>query len=74
MNERLGGTLRFARPRWWTGVARILDLGGVFDSYNMGPSAELDARALSSDWALVGHDLRLVMENARQGELFADRI
>ena len=48
----------FARPSYLTGVARILDLGGQFDAYNVSRTpAEADVRAIMSDWAMVGLDL-----------------
>ncbi|MBV8774177.1 MAG: hypothetical protein JO166_17865 [Deltaproteobacteria bacterium] len=49
----------FARPSFWSGVARLIDLWGWFDSYNLGQSAEeSDVRALYSDWRIIGQDLR----------------
>lgn len=49
----------FARPSFWSGAARLIDLWGRFDSYNLGRSAEeSDARALYSDWRITGQDLR----------------
>jgi hypothetical protein len=53
----------FATPSFASGAARVLDLGGTFDEYNSSATAaEADARALWSDWAVVGEDLRLAME------------
>jgi hypothetical protein len=49
----------FARPSFWSGVGRILDLFGKFDTYNVSRSdEETDMRALYSDWRIVGQDLR----------------
>ena len=48
----------FAMPSFRSGVARVFDLFGVFDTYNDGPTDHLaDARALHSDWHVVGQDL-----------------
>jgi len=56
----------FARPSFGSGVARALDLGGVFDGYNTSPSeAEADQRAIGSDWLVVGKDLGEVLEQAK---------
>jgi len=49
----------FAMPSWLSGVARLVDLWGVFDWYNMSRTPqEADARAMYADWAIVGQDLR----------------
>lgn len=48
----------FALPSVWSGAARVLDLFGVFDTYNDSPSDALaDSRAIYSDWHMVGQDL-----------------
>lgn len=48
----------FARPSFWSGIARTLDMWGVFDEYNSSPLGSLaDYRALRSDWRAVGDDL-----------------
>ena len=48
----------FAMPSVWSGAARVLDLFGVFDTYNDSPSDDLaDARAIYSDWRITGQDL-----------------
>jgi hypothetical protein len=48
----------FARPSFLGGVARLLDLGGQVDVYNQSATpSEADARALYSDWRMVGEDL-----------------
>jgi len=49
----------FARPTFWSGVGRLLDLWGKFDVYNTSRSPEeADARAIYSDWRVVGQGLR----------------
>lgn len=66
----------FARPSWLSGFARLVDLFGVFDSYNQSRSGEeADARASYADWYIVGHDLHVACRKFRtasgQGELFS---
>ena len=48
----------FAMPSAWSGAARLLDLFCVFDAYNESASDTLaDARAVHSDWHVVGQEL-----------------
>ena len=48
----------FATPSFLTGVARLLALSGRFDVYNDSDDEALaDARAIYSDWRMVGQDL-----------------
>jgi hypothetical protein len=48
----------FATPSWLSGAARSLDLFGQFDEYNESPTEEAaDAKALFSDWRIVGNSL-----------------
>ena len=52
----------FAMPSFLTGVARLFDLYGQFDTYNDSTNDDLaDARALYSDWRIVGQDLAAAM-------------
>ena len=60
MNENFG--LLFATPSLLEGMARTLDLGGTFTSYNTARSAaEADFLALRSDWRAVGEDFDTVL-------------
>ena len=62
-----------ARPSFWTGAARVLDLFGLFDRYNISRTPfEADARALYSDWSIIGQDIRQAMEGTpyQQQKLF----
>lgn len=55
-----------AVPSALSGVARILDIGGTFDSYNSSSTEdEADAKAHGMDWQLVGDDLRRAIYDAR---------
>ena len=59
MFERHGSrhraTFLFATPNWWSGAARVLDMGGTFDAYNS--HDEADVIALWMDWNAVGDAL-----------------
>jgi hypothetical protein len=59
----------YARPTFAAGAARLFDFGGLFDSYNESVTdEEADAKAISSDWALVGADILnalVVFENSK---------
>lgn len=53
----------FARPSFLTGIARIIDVRGTLNKYNSSSSESLaDCRALFSDWATVGDDLRAAIQ------------
>ena len=66
--------LTFAKPSFWEGFARVLDLGGTFDRDDMplSISEENDAALLAayedylaqaSDWYAVGADLHHAIMN-----------
>ena len=56
-------TFLFAIPNFISGCARILDIGGVFDIYNESRDGDAaDARAVYSDFKMVGQDLQWAME------------
>lgn len=76
MHSRMGDWSRiqtdflFAQPSFLSGVARVLDLFGTFDEYNVSPTpAEADYRALRSDWAKVGQDLQAAMNDLEAAAL-----
>lgn len=51
--------LLFARPSFLEGLARVLDIGGTLQEYNRSPTpVDADDRAIRSDVAAVGNDLR----------------
>ena len=53
----------FAHPSALSGAARLLDLAGLFDSYNNSHDpGEADIKALLSDWYIVGKDLRIAIK------------
>jgi hypothetical protein len=56
----------FARPSFASGVARALDIGGVFDDYNRSQNQdEADCRALQGDWIAVGHDMQKAIDSTK---------
>jgi hypothetical protein len=49
----------YARPTFLEGLARILDLGGTLEEYNVSSSpSDADTRALQADWLAIGDDLK----------------
>lgn len=52
----------FTRPSFLSGMARSLDLAGVYTRYNVSRDGdEADRRALAADVAALGADFRLVL-------------
>jgi hypothetical protein len=49
----------FAQPSKVSGLARFFDFAGAFDAYNGSATPdEADAKAMHSDWAVVGDSIR----------------
>ncbi|MBW4039309.1 MAG: hypothetical protein HIU91_10620 [Acidobacteria bacterium] len=47
-----------ASPSLISGAGRLFDWYGQFDEYNISRTPdEADARAIASDWAIVGNDI-----------------
>ena len=64
MPPEMQTTFLFALPSMLSGVARLLNFSGWFDSYNEGETSETaDAMALYSDFRMVGQDLQKAMES-----------
>jgi hypothetical protein len=58
-NETVRSNFLFAMPSAAEGLARLVDFGNTFDSYNATPApGDPDARALAQDWLAVGDALR----------------
>lgn len=52
----------FARPSFIGGVARLFDLTGTLNTYNISATGELaDTRAFQEDWKAIGDDMRAVL-------------
>jgi hypothetical protein len=65
-----GGYKLFPTPGFLTGVGRLVDFGGALNHRNMSVTGrEADARALRSDWEVVGRDIDTAMsEHRRDGD------
>lgn len=58
MSNRISSDFLFAQPSFASGAARVLDLWGQFDEYNISATPqEADAAALAADWLVVGQDI-----------------
>ena len=63
MNTKVKTDFLFVRPSFLAGMARVLDLYGQYDIYNVSPTtSEADAKAIASDWIVVGQDIGDAME------------
>jgi hypothetical protein len=63
MGKRIPTDYLVAAPSLTSGIARLLDFYGQFDSYNESDSElEADYRASLSDWSNVGHDIADAMQ------------
>jgi hypothetical protein len=67
--RRTSSDFLFARPSFYSGLARLVDFGCTFDQYNSSRSpAEADVRALVSDWLSVGDDMQAAIDAALDGK------
>ena len=56
----------YACPSFISGIARLLDLFGTFDEYNRSPNGQIaDARALRSDFGVIGSDIYFSIQNEK---------
>jgi hypothetical protein len=73
--NRLQTDFLVPRMTWLTGAGTVFNLAGRFYCYNTSETEEeADARAVFSDWSMVGEDLRGAMrgfsrKDTRQLEL-----
>ena len=57
-------SLLYAEPSFFRGMGRAFDLGAVRNVYNDSPTpSAADMRAARSDWAAVGKDMKLAIDN-----------
>ena len=56
-------SVRMSRPSFLSGLARTLDIGGVFDQTPSTGGYNADSRALADDWRAVGSDLLAAMHS-----------
>ncbi len=62
--------IRYARPGFFEGMARIMDFGNTMNRYvRYRSSAEEDMLALRSDWITVGDDIRAVIRDLDETQL-----
>ena len=55
-------TFLFAQPSFTSGLARLVDFGAAFDSYNESETPELaDYLAALNDWFAVGEEIGTAM-------------
>ena len=53
----------YTRPSFVSGIARLFDFCGLYDSYNERDTDEdADAKAIFADWAVVGADMKTAIE------------
>jgi len=57
----------FTVPNFFSGMAQVLDFGGVYDRVNVSPSREIaDRRALFADFLAIGRDMVTVLAIERE--------
>jgi hypothetical protein len=62
MAEKLKSDFLVAAPSFASGVGRLLDWYGLYDLYNVSRNGnEADAKAMFSDWRIVGQDINDAM-------------
>jgi hypothetical protein len=73
MGRKVQSDFLFAEPSFMSGAGRIVDLWGQFDDYNRSDTpAEADAKAIASDWLVVGQDIQdAVEQNQSEVEITA---
>jgi len=53
----------FARPSFFEGIARVIDIGSTLNEYNTNKTTEeADTESLNSDWQAVGEQLTFAMD------------
>jgi len=65
MGNKVKSDFLFAQPSFASGAARVFDLFGQFDEYNISDTtAEADAKAIAADWIVVGQDMSDAIEQS----------
>jgi hypothetical protein len=66
----LGSTFYFfALPSFLTGMARSLDLAATLEDWSFNfcsDAAQADAWAIANDWAVIGQDMRIAIDQLRE--------
>jgi len=66
MGNKVKSDFLFAQPSFASGAARVFDLFGQFDEYNISDTiTDADAKAIAADWILVGQDMSDVIEQSK---------
>jgi len=72
MNRKVKSDFLFAQPSFASGAARVLDLWGQFDVYNVSATpTEADANAIAADWFVVGQEISDAIEQHNAGSKVA---
>ena len=59
------GFMLYARPSFFEGVSRLIDITGALNTYNISQTPEeADSRAILSDWEAVGFGLLLAEKDS----------
>lgn len=59
MGTKIKSDFLVGQPSLVSGAARLFDLYGLYDEYNISPSeAQADAMATFADWMTTGNDLQ----------------
>jgi hypothetical protein len=67
MSTKVKSGFLYADPSFLSGVARTLDLHGLYDAYNLSVTPqEADARGIASDWIITGQDLQDAIDEFQQ--------
>ncbi len=62
MSEKIKSDFLVAAPSFASGAGRLLDWYGLYDLYNVSRNGqEADAKAMFSDWRVVGEDINDAM-------------
>ena len=63
MGNKVKSDFLFAHPSFASGAARVFDMFGQFDEYNISETTEeADAKAIASDWIVIGQDMADAIE------------
>jgi len=62
MSSRVKSDFLIAEPNFSSGIGRLLDWYGLYDSYNVSRNGcEADTKAMFADWRIVGQDINDAM-------------
>ncbi len=71
MSKYVFGRL-YAEPSFLEGMARVVDIGGTLQTYNVSKTEqEADIAAMKNDWRAVGEDIQTSIADYEQQQKFA---